>query len=200
MNYTKRSDKPFCYRFNKFNGEETLMHKYARLRFILRLFLLFHLSCSSQLLFAQKTYPKQYSNEQSRDYLRKINLDNWDSAQYAHFSFTHMCELFPCQTIHAGKPLLLEKSNQYEKFWATHKFSYGGDSLLIDEIIRADNVSGYIILYNGNIIYEKYPYMNENITHTWMSVTKPMTGALVAILEEKKLIDLRKTLTIIFLN
>jgi len=138
-----------------------------------------------------QVFPKEYSVRQTQEYLHKINLDNWDSARYAHFSFTHMCQFFSCKTLHvAEKPFKLEDSKEFDKFWSTHRFTYRGDSLLIDEIIKVDNVSAYIIIHNGKIVYEKYPYMKENTVHSWMSVSKPMAGAIISILEEKKLLDL----------
>lgn len=60
------------------------------------------------------------------------------------------------------------------------------DELVVDERSR---IQGFIVVHEGNIVYERYPGMRPNDNHIWYSVSKTVPSLLIAILEAQGKID-----------
>lgn len=57
-------------------------------------------------------------------------------------------------------------------------------------------IDGIIIAHKGKILYEAYPRMQSSDRHLLYSVTKPLVGLCVALLDEAGLVDVRKPIEI----
>lgn len=55
----------------------------------------------------------------------------------------------------------------------------------LDEVIAHEKsrIQGFIVVHKGNIVYEKYPGMDENDNHIWYSTSKTLPSTILSILE-----------------
>ena len=60
--------------------------------------------------------------------------------------------------------------------------------------IQQAPVDGLIVIHHGNIVFEAYPRMRAKQKHLYMSVSKPFASTIVAILEDRGLIDVNLTI------
>ena len=67
------------------------------------------------------------------------------------------------------------------------------DSLSLEEFIRRSNLQAIIVVYKGNIVYERYPRMRQEDKHLWFSATKTLAGVAIALLEDEGKIKLDDT-------
>ena len=79
------------------------------------------------------------------------------------------------------------------------KFKVDGPlgNLTLEEMMhdKRSRMQGIIVLKQGKIVYEKYPGMPQNATHTWMSSTKVVTGLIMHMLEQEGLLSLNDDVT-----
>jgi len=67
------------------------------------------------------------------------------------------------------------------------------DSLNLEEYIRRSHLQAIIVVYKGNIVYERYPRMRQEDRHLYFSVTKTLAGVAIALLEDDGKIKLDDT-------
>ncbi|HEY4965767.1 MAG TPA: serine hydrolase domain-containing protein, partial [Puia sp.] len=108
------------------------------------------------------------------------------------YVWMHMDEFMPVATV-ARKgpisPLLHTPGPGIGKVTVTNT----PDSLNLEEFIRRSELQGIIVVYKGNIVYERYPRMRQEDQHLWFSVTKTLAGAAIALLEDDGRINLDDT-------
>jgi hypothetical protein len=54
------------------------------------------------------------------------------------------------------------------------------------------NTNGVIIIHKGEIVFEEYPRMEREDKHLYFSITKTFVSTLIAILEDRNIIDVSK--------
>lgn len=68
-------------------------------------------------------------------------------------------------------------------------------TLPLHEYVQQTTLDGLVVLHAGNIVYEAYPRMFGHEKHLHMSVSKVYTSTLVAILEDRELIDVEVSIS-----
>lgn len=63
--------------------------------------------------------------------------------------------------------------------------------MTLDELLAAPNsrVEGWIVVHEGEIVYEQYPGMRDTDNHIWMSSSKTVISLLIGLLEVEGKID-----------
>jgi CubicO group peptidase (beta-lactamase class C family) len=61
--------------------------------------------------------------------------------------------------------------------------------MTLAEYVNDPRVDGVIILHKGQIVFETYPRMRPYDKHLYMSVSKTLAATLIAMLEDRELID-----------
>ena len=148
-----------------------------------------------------KTETLNYSRNQIRDHLANFETMLWQNVEggipteRAQFNFLNTAQLFPHALIHRSGPISpLTRSLNNDILDMTVQ-SVEGTSRFNEFVTDKSNfIDGVIALHKGKVVYESYPGMRPFDKHLWWSVTKVFTGALVAILEERNLIDINRAI------
>lgn len=120
------------------------------------------------------------------------NLDNWDNGgELSRYTFLYMTEFWTHAIINKkgeSNPLTVKYLSEIANFIT---LSEKGE-LSLKDYVNVAPVDGMIILHNNAIVYEAYPRMLPEEKHVYMSVTKIVISTLVAILEDRGVIDVSK--------
>ena len=135
-----------------------------------------------------------YSLEEATKYRQQWNMDNWDEGgPLMRYVFLNMSEFWNHSVIDRGGPVReLPESIRTEvaNFVTT---TDRGESTL-DDYVNNSTVNGALVLHRGRIVYESYPRMVAKDKHLYMSVSKGFASTLVAILEDRELVDVTKSI------
>jgi CubicO group peptidase (beta-lactamase class C family) len=119
-------------------------------------------------------------------------IDNWDDGgELSRYTFLNMTEFWPHAVINkkgVAKPLVEKNQSNIGEFIT--RSNYG--ELALDDYVKKAPVDALIVLHHNAIVYETYPRMQQEDKHVYMSVTKIVVSTLVAILEDRGLIDVLK--------
>src|SRR5450432_517758 len=108
------------------------------------------------------------------------------------YVWLHLNEFMPVATVGRKgpvSPLSYAPMPEIGKVIVTHT----PDSLSLEEFIRRSNLQAIIVVYKGNIVYERYPRMRQEDKHLWFSATKTLAGVAIALLEDEGKIKLDDT-------
>jgi CubicO group peptidase (beta-lactamase class C family) len=67
-------------------------------------------------------------------------------------------------------------------------------TLTLRRFLEVAPVDGFLVAHHGRIAYESYPRMRSVDKHIWWSVSKTLASALVAILEDRGMVDARQAI------
>jgi CubicO group peptidase (beta-lactamase class C family) len=142
-------------------------------------------------LFAQ-TYDG-FSNEDIQSVFKQWNLDNWDDGgEISRYIYLNMPEFWTHAIIRKEGNVKSLKEN-YRKEIAEFKVETDlGEMTLQDYVKTSEKVDGLIILQGDQIIYEAYPRMFPYDRHLYWSVSKVFASTIIAILEDRKQLDVTK--------
>ena len=142
-------------------------------------------------LFAQ-TYDG-FSNEDIQSIFKQWNLDNWDDGgEISHYIHLNMPEFWTHAIIRKEGNVKSFKED-YRKEIAEVKVKTDiGEITLQDYVKTSEKVDGIIILQGDRIVYEAYPRMFPHDRHLYWSVSKVFASTLIAILEDRKQLDVTK--------
>ncbi len=157
----------------------------------------------SSLLLANTTFAAQTQINPQEGYTQAQRLElskqfdyatyNDGSADVARFTYLNMPQFFNHQTINRTGEVSNFPVNDAEplgEIGAIKVETSLGEMTLEQWTEKA--LDSVIVVYKGEIIYEKYPRMQENDKHVWWSVSKSIAGSLVAQLESEGKVDIRK--------
>lgn len=127
--------------------------------------------------------------QESHNFHQQWTIDNWDDGgELSRYTFLNMTEFWTHTLINkkgATKPFVQNYKSAVANFMTT---SEKGNLTLTDYINTAP-VDAMMVVHNNDIVYETYPRMLPEEKHVYMSVTKIFVSTLVAILEDRGLID-----------
>ena len=140
---------------------------------------------------ATSGYTPAYSADESRQMHAAVDLQNWqEPGPLMRWSHQRLSELLPQAVIHRLGPIstLAEapRTAVAEQLVATERLG----SVALERYVHASGVvDGVVIVQRGAIVYERYPRMRPFDTHIWWSIAKSLVATLVAVLEERGLVD-----------
>jgi len=130
-----------------------------------------------------------YTLDETNAYHAEFNLDNWDEGgPLMRYVFLHMAEFWNHTLIPRSGPvttLPVSLREDVSSFVATT----ANGRIPLQEYVRHSTVNAALILHKGEIVFEAFPRMLEEDKHNYMSVSKPFASTLIALLEERGLID-----------
>ena len=130
-----------------------------------------------------------YSLEESQDFHRQWTQDNWDEGgPLMRYVMLNMSEFWSHSVIDRGGPVR-ELPVSLRPDIAGFVTTTARGRLTLDEYVNDSTVDGAIVIHNGRIIYEAYPRMLPTDKHNYMSISKSLVATLVAILEDRDLVD-----------
>jgi len=145
-------------------------------------------------IFGASAQQINYTPAQSAAIHESITRSRWDAGgSLSKYSFRYMSELFPVGIINkSGKPY----SFLYKPKKALDNIitGAGSDTLSLESYLKKLHIAGFIVVYKGAIVYEKYFSMLPSDQHTLQSVTKVITSTLITSLINDKKIDINKSI------
>jgi len=141
-----------------------------------------------------QTY-EDFSNEERQSIVKQWNLDNWDDGgEISRYIFLNMTEFWTHATVkRAGNIKSLKED--YRKEIAEIKVNSELDEMTLQDYVKnSEKVDGMIILKGDRIVYESYPRMLPNDRHLYWSVSKVFASTIIAILEDRKQLDVTKAI------
>ena len=123
----------------------------------------------------------------------RVPHQDWDRAPWNRWSFQNVRQLVPTAEVWRGKgntwhiPRRIFDLNDVE--------FHGGDGHLttLKKWVERSYTDGFIVMYGGEIIYERYfNNMTERTLHLSQSVSKSVVGATAGALIGKGLLDPQK--------
>ena len=133
-----------------------------------------------------------YSLEEATDFRQQWTIDNWDEGgPLMRYVFLNMSEFWNHSIIDRGgnvRELPEALRSEIANFITT---TVRGE-MTLDDYVKDSTVDGALVLHKGRIVYESYPRMLPDDKHLYMSVSKPFASTLIAILEDRELIDVNK--------
>ena len=130
-----------------------------------------------------------YSLEEATAYRQQWNLDVWDEGgPLMRYVFLNMSEFWNHGVIDRGGPVRKLREDLRTDV-ADFVTSTDRGEMSLDEYVNDSTVNGALVLHRGRIVYESYPHMFAEDKHNYMSVSKGFASTLVAIFEDRELID-----------
>lgn len=105
------------------------------------------------------------------------------------WTLSHAREMGPTVGIrHADRPMPLQAAPSENLDLA--QLTVAGQSLPVEQYLRATHTDGFIVLHQGRIVYERYfGDFGQHQPHIWASMTKSVTGLLAAMLVAEGKLD-----------
>lgn len=155
---------------------------------ILISFLLLYLSTT--LIYSQDY--EDFTLEESRKFHQEFaNRKFTDGGEMSRYLYLHFSEFYPHTVIPRGdfiRELPLNLREDVSKFTTT---TDEGKLPLYDYVYNS-LTDGVIIIHKGKIVFEEYPRMMPKDQHVHFSVSKTFVSTLIAILEDRNMIDVSK--------
>jgi CubicO group peptidase (beta-lactamase class C family) len=133
-----------------------------------------------------------FTLDEANGFRHAWTLENWDKGgPLMRYVLLNMPEFWRHSLIPRGgdvRPLEHALRPEVAQFMATTE---AGKKPLL-KYVNESTVDGVAVLHRGRIVFEAYPRMRRNDLHNYMSVSKAMSATLIAILEDRGLIDVRK--------
>ncbi|MFK8050838.1 MAG: serine hydrolase domain-containing protein [Halioglobus sp.] len=133
-----------------------------------------------------------YSIEEVTSFRNEWTLENWDSGgPLSRYIFLNMPEFWNHSIISRSGPMNELSSNlrvDVTEFITTTD----AGNIPLGDYVASSTVNGAIVLHHGKIVFEAYPQMRSEDSHVYMSVSKVFASTLIAILEDRGLIDVSK--------
>jgi len=140
---------------------------------------------------ARQEFPG-YSLAEATDFRNAWRQDNWDKGgPLMRYVFQNMTEFWGHSVIDRGGPVRnLPLAPRSDVAGFVTKTSRG--RLPLSDYIEDSTVNAAIVLHHGEIVFETYPRMRPEAMHNYMSVSKGLAATLIAILEDRGLVDVRR--------
>ncbi|MBT5218131.1 MAG: beta-lactamase family protein [Woeseia sp.] len=133
-----------------------------------------------------------YSLEEATEFRNEWTADNWDEGgALMRYVFLNMPEFWSHSVISRGgstRDLPLNTRKDVTNFSTTT----GDGEKSLQDYVNNSTVNGALVLHRGKIVFEAYPRMRQQDKHLYMSVSKGHAASLIAMLEDRELIDVTK--------
>lgn len=116
--------------------------------------------------------------------------DAYNTGDQNLYWFLHWEEFIPHNTVRRSGPVSMLRPAPHKPIGRVKAETTLGELTLDDWIAHlASRVQAYVVVRDGQILYETYPGMREDDHHLWFSVSKTLAGLMVGLLEADGLID-----------
>ena len=144
------------------------------------------------LTFAAEEY-SGYSFKEATEFRHQWTIDNWDDGgPLTRYVFLNMSEFWKHSVIDRGGPTRHLPEAPRSDIAAFVTTTDAGEMALA-KYVNDPRVDGVLVLHKGQIVFEAYPQMGRYDKHLYMSVSKSLAATMIAILEDRELIDVSKS-------
>lgn len=137
------------------------------------------------------SYSPAYSAEESRRAHEAVDLQNWqEPGPLMRWSHQRLSELLPQAFIYRIGPIAALPPAPRPDVVAREVATETLGRVTLDDYTRLSGVvDGVIVVAGGAAVYERYPRMRPFDKHLWWSITKSVVATLIALLDERGLLD-----------
>jgi CubicO group peptidase (beta-lactamase class C family) len=133
-----------------------------------------------------------YSLEEATDFRQQWTMANWDKGgPLMRYVFLNMSEFWNHSLIDRGGPVR-PLSEALRSDVAEFETTTDDGKMSLSDYVNNSTVNGALVVHHGQVVFESYPRMLVEDKHNYMSVSKPFSSTLVAILEDRELVDVGK--------
>ncbi len=134
----------------------------------------------------------RYSIEEATSFRNGWTLENWDrGGPLSRYIFLNMPEFWKHSIVSRSGPVS-ELSSSPRVDVAEFITTTDAGKMSLRDYVANSTVNGAIVLHRGKIVFEAYPQMRSEDSHVYMSVSKVFASTLIAIPEDRGLIDVSK--------
>jgi len=113
----------------------------------------------------------------------RVTLTNWMTAPFNRWSLQHVAEILPTVTVYRGDGPVVELPSSKHDIGMLRFESATGKNLSISQWLAMSYTDGFIVLQNGQVVYEVYlNNMRPRTAHLSYSISKSVIGILAGIL------------------
>ncbi|MEO6999389.1 MAG: serine hydrolase [Terracoccus sp.] len=122
---------------------------------------------------------------------------DWRSAPYNRWAFGHVQDLLPTQVVRpAAKARPLTRVSPTVDVRTVGVDRVDGTPAPLASVLSDSYTDACVVLHDGAVVFEEYAeHGHPSLTHTVMSVTKPLVGCVAAILIEQGVLDPARLVT-----
>ena len=133
-----------------------------------------------------------YSLAEATAFRNEWNQDNWDEGgPLMRYVFQNMTEFWGHSVIYRSGPVRELPSAPREDVAGFVTTTERG-SLPLSDYVLDSTVNAALVLQHGKIVFEAYPRLRPEGMHNYMSVSKGLAATVIAILEDRGLVDVRR--------
>lgn len=111
---------------------------------------------------------------------RTIDMSKWDKGPSNRWAFQHISEIIPTANISRGTGVPSVLPYSPIELSGVSFLAPDGNEMTLNEMLNATYTDGFLVLKDGNILYEKYfNGMTPHTRHLLMSVSKSLTGTVI---------------------
>ncbi|MDN5766854.1 MAG: beta-lactamase family protein [Humibacillus sp.] len=122
---------------------------------------------------------------------------DWRGAPHNRWAFWHVPDLLPTQAVRCAstaRPLPAASPTVDVRTVAVDRVD--GTSSSLASVLTDSYTDACVVLHDGAVVFEEYAEEGHpDLTHTVMSVTKPLVGCVTAILVEQEMLDPARLVT-----
>lgn len=135
---------------------------------------------------------KDFTLEESRKFHRDFEKSMFiDGGEMSRYLYLHFSEFFPHTIITRGNDIR-ELPLNLRKDVSNYETTIDSVKQTLNDYVHNSLTDGVIIIHKGEIVFEEYPRMLPTDKHIYFSVSKTFTSTLIAILEDRGMIDVSK--------
>jgi CubicO group peptidase (beta-lactamase class C family) len=132
---------------------------------------------------------REFTFDEIKTHHAEFTLENWDEyGEIMRYTFLRMGEFFPSAVISRDGPVAMLADAPDDRIAGLPVRTPLG-TLAFDDYVQQGPVNGVIVVRGGAVVYERYPRMLPSDRHLLMSVSKVFASTLVAMLEDRGLVD-----------
>ncbi|WP_299126372.1 serine hydrolase [uncultured Winogradskyella sp.] len=141
------------------------------------------------------TYGQDYEDftlEESRKFHQEFENSMFiGGGEMSRYLYLHYSEFFPHTVITRGDTIR-ELPIHLRKEVSNHLVTIDSEKKALHDYVYNSPTDGVIIIHKGQIVFEEYPRMLPKDKHIYFSVSKTFVSTLIAILEDRGMIDVSK--------
>jgi len=147
------------------------------------------------ICFTTLTYGQDYEDftlEELRKFHREFaNSMFIDGGEMSRYLYLHFPEFFPHTVITRGG-VIRELPLNLRKDVSNYITTIDSGKQTLHDYVHNSLTDGVIIIHKSKIVFEEYPRMMPTDKHLYFSVSKTFVSTLIAILEDRSMIDVSK--------
>jgi len=122
--------------------------------------------------------------------LPAMNLSNWRNSPYSQWSFHHVREVIPTESIPARKGATSNWQTDERPLESLGFEGGAGETWSLQQLFQATSTDALLVAHQGKLVYEWYSHKDiEHLPHIVFSVSKSITASLAGVLVGQGLLD-----------